>query len=251
MDILSGVRDNWFKLAASTLLVFAATCSGSAEDKLTGGPTPSPPGAAVHFLELKDGGTVPTKVTVRFGLREMGVAPAGLDRPNSGHHHLLIDTDLPPLNEPIPNDFNHLHFGAGQTEAQVTLKPGPHTLQLLMGDKDHIPHSPPVMSPRIHVRVEGAQEGTGLTGGPTPSPPGAEVYFSDPVKEGAVLPPKFTIYFGLKNMGLAPAGTDRDNSGHHHLLVDTELPPFAQPIPNDFNHLHFCGGESEAAIMLK
>jgi len=93
----------------------------------------------------------PTKVTVRFGLREMGVAPAGLDRPNSGHHHLLIDTDLPPLNEPIPNDFNHLHFGAGQTEAQVTLKPGPHTLQLLLGDKDHIPHSPPVMSPRIRV----------------------------------------------------------------------------------------------------
>jgi hypothetical protein len=102
MDVLSGVRDNWFKLAASTLLVFAATCSGSAEDKLTGGPTPSPPGAAAHFLELKDGDTVPTKVTVRFGLREMGVAPAGLDRPNSGHHHLLIDTDLPPLNEPTP-----------------------------------------------------------------------------------------------------------------------------------------------------
>ena len=70
MDVLSGFRDEWFKLAASTLLVFAATCSGSAEDKLTGGPTPSPPGAAAHFLELKDGDTVPTKVTVRFGLRE-------------------------------------------------------------------------------------------------------------------------------------------------------------------------------------
>ena len=151
MHVLSGVRDNWFKLAASTLLVFAATCGGTAEDKLTGGPTPSPLGAAAHFVELKDGDTVPTKVTVRFGLREMGVAPAGLDRPNSGHHHLLIDTDLPPLNAPIPNDFNHLHFGAGQTEAQVTLKPGPHTLQLLLGDKDHIPHSPPVMSPRIRV----------------------------------------------------------------------------------------------------
>jgi uncharacterized protein DUF4399 len=151
MHVPRGVRDNCFKLAASTLLVFAATCSGSAEDKLTGGPTPSPPGAAAYFLELKDGDTVPTKVTVRFGLREMGVAPAGSDRANSGHHHLLIDTDLSPPNEPIPNDFNHLHFGAGQTEAQVTLKPGPHTLQLLLGDKDHIPHSPPVMSPRIRV----------------------------------------------------------------------------------------------------
>jgi hypothetical protein len=83
----------------------------------------------------------------------MGVAPAGLERDNSGHHHLLIDTELPPLDKPIPNDFNHLHFGAGQTEAELTLKRGPHTLQLLFGDKDHVPHNPPVMSPRIRVVV--------------------------------------------------------------------------------------------------
>jgi hypothetical protein len=89
----------------------------------------------------------------RFGLRGMGVAPAGLERANSGHHHLLIDTELPPLDKRIPNDFNHLHFGAGQTEAEVTLKPCPHTLQLLFGDKDHVPHNPPVMSPRIRVVV--------------------------------------------------------------------------------------------------
>ena len=97
-------------------------------------------------------------MTIRFGLRDMGVAPAGLERDNSGHHHLLIDTELPPLDKPIPNDFNHLHFGAGQTEAEVTLKPGAHTLQLLLGDKDHIPHNPPIMSPRIRVLVmdEGA-----------------------------------------------------------------------------------------------
>ena len=98
--------------------------------------------------DLKDGATIPPKATIRFGLREMGVAPAGSDRANSGHHHLLIDTELPPLDKPIPNDFNHLHFGTGQTEAEVTLKPGPHTLQLLLGDKDHIPHNPPVMSRR-------------------------------------------------------------------------------------------------------
>ena len=112
-----------------------------------GGPTPSPPGAAVHFVGLNDGAKLPPRVTIRFGLRDMGVAPAGLERDNSGHHHLLIDTELPPLDKPIPNDFNHLHFGAGQTEAEVTLKPGPHTLQLLFGDKDHVPHNPPVMSP--------------------------------------------------------------------------------------------------------
>src|SRR3954468_10215751 len=124
-----------------------------AEDRRNGGPTPSAEGAAVHFIDLKDSQTVPPKVTVRFGLREMGVAPAGSDRPNSGHHHLLIDTELPPLDQPIPNDFNHLHFGAGQTEAEVTLKPGTHTLQLLLGDKDHIPHTPPLMSARIRVVV--------------------------------------------------------------------------------------------------
>jgi Domain of unknown function (DUF4399) len=122
-----------------------------------GGPTPSPQGAAVHFVGLYDGAKLPTRVTIRFGLRDMGVAPAGLERANSGHHHLLIDTELPPLDKPIPNDFNHLHFGAGQTEAEVTLKPGPHTLQLLFGDKDHVPHNPPVMSPRIRVVVADPQ----------------------------------------------------------------------------------------------
>jgi len=109
----------------------------------------------VYFDELKDGATVPSKLTIHFGLRNMGIAPAGADRPNSGHHHLLVDTALPPLDQPIPNDFNHLHFGRGQTETETTLSPGEHTLQLLMGDKDHIPHTPPVMSSRIKVRVAG------------------------------------------------------------------------------------------------
>ena len=127
-----------------------------AEERRNGGPTPAAEGAAVHFIDLKDGQTVPSKVTIRFGLREMGVAPAGSDRANSGHHHLLIDTELPPFDQPIPNDFNHLHFGAGQTEAEVILKPGTHTLQLLLGDKDHIPHNAPVMSPRIRVVVTDA-----------------------------------------------------------------------------------------------
>jgi hypothetical protein len=205
--------------------------------------TPSPPGAEVYFIGLEDGATVPAKLKLHFGLRNMGIAPAGSDLPNSGHHHLLIDTQLPPLNQPIPNDFNHLHFGAGQTEAEITLKPGPHTLQLLLGDKNHVPHTPPVMSRRIHVNVA-------LTGGPTPSSPGAEVYFAD-LKDGAIIPPKVTIHFGLKNMGVAPAGSDRPNTGHHHLLIDTELPPLDQPIPNDFNHLHFGAGQTEATIELK
>ncbi|MEA2957630.1 MAG: hypothetical protein QOJ58_3130, partial [Alphaproteobacteria bacterium] len=235
--------------AFAALLVVALLGGGGialAQAQRAGGPTPSGQGAEVYFIDLKDGANVPAKLKLFFGLRNMGVAPAGSDRENSGHHHLLIDTELPPLDKPIPNDFNHLHFGAGQTEAEITLKPGQHTLQLLMGDKDHVPHTPPVMSQRIRVRVaEGAPgAAAALTGGPSPSPAGAEVYFND-LKEGQVLPPKTTIYFGLKNMGVAPAGSDRENSGHHHLLIDTELPPLDQPIPNDFNHLHFGGGQTE------
>ena len=209
----------------------------------SGGLSPSPAGAEAYFTDLKDGATVPAQLKLHFGLRNMRVAPASSDMPNSGHHHLLIDTELPALNAPIPNDFNHLHFGGGQTETELTLKPGPHTLQLLMGDKDHIPHMPPVMSARIHVNVP-------LTGGPTPSPPGAEVYFDD-LKDGATIPSKLTVHFGLKNMGVAPAGTDRPNSGHHHLLIDADLPPLDQPIPNDFNHLHFGGGQTETELALK
>jgi hypothetical protein len=115
--------------------------------------TPSPEGAEVHFVGLQDGATVPQNVTIHFGLGNMGVAPAGIERPNTGHHHLLIDTKVPALDQPIPNDFNHLHFGAGQTEADVTLPPGKHTLQLLLGDANHVPHNPPVMSKPITVTV--------------------------------------------------------------------------------------------------
>jgi hypothetical protein len=212
--------------------------------------TPSPPGAEVYFIEPKDGTTVPAKLKLYFGLRNMGIAPAGSDRPNSGHHHLIIDSALPPLNRPIPNDPDHLHFGAGQTEAEITLKPGRHSLQLVLGDKDHIPHMPPVMSPRIWVTVGEGPPGAGLIGGPTPSPPGAEVYFAD-LKDGAVISPETTIHFGLKNMGVAPAGSNRENSGHHHLLIDTELPPLEQPIPNDPDHLHFGAGQTETTLSLK
>ena len=142
----------------------------SAQQGRTGGPTPSPEGAGVYFVGLSDGARLPTKATIRFGLHSMGVAPAGLDRENSGHHHLLIDTELPSLDQPIPNDFNHLHFGGGQTEAEITLKPGTHTLQLLFGDKDHIPHNPPLMSPRIRIVVM-APGGVGTTALPVRKTP--------------------------------------------------------------------------------
>jgi hypothetical protein len=131
----------------------AASSVAHAQANATGGPTPSPAGAVVYFIDLKDGATIGPETIIHFGLRGMGIAPAGVDKANTGHHHLLVDADLPPLDQPIPNDFNHLHFGAGQTEVTLTLSPGPHTLQILLGDKNHIPHSPPVVSKRIHVNV--------------------------------------------------------------------------------------------------
>lgn len=116
--------------------------------------TASPPGAAVYFISPKDGEEISGPVTVRFGLKGMGVAPAGVEMKNTGHHHLLVDAKLPPMGENIPTDDHHRHFGNGQTETTLTLPPGKHTLQLLLADQNHIPHDPPVMSPQITITVK-------------------------------------------------------------------------------------------------
>jgi hypothetical protein len=114
---------------------------------------PAPKDAYAYIGWPNDGEVVTQRFKVWLGLRYFGVAPSGVNRPNTGHHHLLIDTDLPPLDEPIPNDKKHIHLGAGQTEVFVELPPGRHTIQLLMGDYDHVPHDPPVMSKKITVFV--------------------------------------------------------------------------------------------------
>jgi Domain of unknown function (DUF4399) len=112
-----------------------------------------PPDAKVYILWPSDGQVIKGSFWVRMGLSGGGIAPAGVDKANTGHHHLLIDVDLPPLDQPIPNDHNHLHFGLGQTEAHLDLPPGKHTLQLLLGDQNHIPHQPPLYSNRITITV--------------------------------------------------------------------------------------------------
>jgi Domain of unknown function (DUF4399) len=115
---------------------------------------PAPPDAYVYIGWPQDRQVITgTRFKMWFGTRNFGVAPAGVSKPNTGHHHLLIDTPLPPLDREIPNDRNHLHFGLGQTETMLELPPGTHTLQLLMGDADHVPHDPPVMSRRITITV--------------------------------------------------------------------------------------------------
>ena len=121
------------------------------------GETPSVPGAKVYIISPQDGATVSGPFTVRFGLKGMGIAPAGVEKEKTGHHHLIIDAPLPAgedLDYAIPADENYRHFGGGQTETELTLPPGEHTLQLLLGDHNHIPHDPPLASAQITITVE-------------------------------------------------------------------------------------------------
>ena len=116
--------------------------------------SPSASGARVFFLSPADGDVVSSPVQLEFGLSGMEVAPSGDDRPNSGHHHIIVDSDLPLLNLPVPADDNHVHFGDGRTKTELTLAPGQHTLQLLLADHLHIPHDPPLFSEQIVITVE-------------------------------------------------------------------------------------------------
>lgn len=138
---------------AATLLsaVMLAPVSALAESMVS----EAPANAEVYFLQPGDGDTVQSPVTVVFGLRNMGVAPAGTDKEGTGHHHLLIDTDVPSdLSKPLPATDQIKHFGGGQTETEIMLSPGEHTLQLLLGNYAHVPHSDPVMSEKITITVE-------------------------------------------------------------------------------------------------
>ena len=112
------------------------------------------PAAEVYFIAPKNDDIVSGEVVVKFGLQNFGVSPAGLNVNGTGHHHLIIDADLPNLSQPIQADKNHVHFGKGQTEVKLELEPGTHTLQLLLGDYRHIPHRPPIYSNKITILVK-------------------------------------------------------------------------------------------------
>jgi hypothetical protein len=133
----------------AALALMAALASASA------GATNAPADAYCYIGWPRDGQVLAAGKPFRvwFGLRHMGVAPKGVAFENTGHHHLLIDTELPPADQPIPSDRNHLHYGAGETETMIELAPGKHTLQLLMGDENHVPHVPPVTSKKITITV--------------------------------------------------------------------------------------------------
>jgi Domain of unknown function (DUF4399) len=134
--------------------VLAATSLAVLWRPAMAGPNPAPRDAELYFISPRDGQKLRGPVVVRFGLRGMGVAPAGVRTPNTGHHHVLVDvTDPVDPDVPVPQDKKHLHFGAGQTEARIDLPPGPHVLQLVLGDADHIPFDPPLVSKKIRITV--------------------------------------------------------------------------------------------------
>ena len=140
------------QLIMSVMVLSGLLTSAVAADKLE--KRKSPKGAKAYIISPKDGKTVGKKFTVRFGLKGMGIAPAANDKENTGHHHLLIDVDkLPNLDLPLVATDNIRHFGGGQTEVQLELPPGKHTLQLVLGDWIHLAHDPPVLSKKITITV--------------------------------------------------------------------------------------------------
>ena len=144
-------RRNTMTSVAAALFAITAPFAVLAEEAKG---TPSPAGAKVFIIEPKDGATVSSPVAVKFGIEGMDVAPAGTEKANSGHHHLIVDGTVADMKAAIPADANHVHFGKGQTETTVELKPGEHTLQLVLGDHNHVPHNPPVVSAIIKITVK-------------------------------------------------------------------------------------------------
>ena len=150
---------------ATVAVVFCACDSKQAEPVVADEPvieaapaalprTASPDGATVFFITPTAGDTVSNPITIEFGIEGMSVVAAGVHEEHSGHHHLLVDTGLPEMGLPIPADANHIHFGDASTSTELTLEPGEHTLQLLLGDHLHIPHDPPIISDPITITVE-------------------------------------------------------------------------------------------------
>jgi hypothetical protein len=149
-----------FPVVAAALFLVSACGEQASEPTKTSEPaamprTPSPAGARAFFITPTDGETVSSPVRIEFGIEGMDVVPAGVNEMNSGHHHLIVDADLPDdMGMPIPADDHYIHFGDASTSTEIALESGQHTLKLLLGDHLHIPHDPPVTSETITITVE-------------------------------------------------------------------------------------------------
>lgn len=138
-------------IVLAATLVSTSACAQSEEWVRT----ESAPNAVAYIVSPSNGEVVSSPVKVQFGLKGMGVAPAGIEYPDTGHHHLLVNRSITDFSGPLPSgDADLLHFGGGQTETTISLEPGQYTLQMILGDQDHVPHDPPVMSEKVTITVE-------------------------------------------------------------------------------------------------
>lgn len=146
----------------SRYLMATALAVGIGTGVSQAGNTPAPKDAEAYIIWPKDGRVIPGgKFWLRMGAKKIGIAPAGTKKKNTGHHHVIINAPLPPLDQEIPSNKNYRHFGGGQTEARIELPPGRHTIQLLMADHEHIAHNPPLYSEPITIIVPPAIASTG------------------------------------------------------------------------------------------
>ncbi len=140
-----------FAVALASTLIATAACAQDEDWPRV----EAPPGAVAYIISPANGEVVSSPFTVKFGLHGMGVAPAGVDYPDTGHHHLAINREVTNFDEPLITDEpDLLHFGGGQTEAVLELEPGEYTLQMILGDLDHVPHDPPIMSAKVTITVQ-------------------------------------------------------------------------------------------------
>ena len=187
---------------------------------------------AVSFLEPSDGAQVTSPFAVKMGAEGVGVEPAGDVRDGYGHHHIVVDADLPALDEPIPSDEQHRHFGKAQTETTLDLPLGEHTLRLLFADGHHTPHGPAVTD-TIKITVTERKA----------------VSFLEP-SDGAQVTSPFAVKMGAEGVAVEPAGDVRAGYGHHHIIVDADLPLLDEPIPSDEQHRHFGKVQTETTLDL-
>jgi hypothetical protein len=192
------------------------------------------PAGQVSFTQPANGASVVSPFTVKMSAAGVTVEPASAGvHDRRGHHHIIVGETLPPTGQPIPSDAQHLHFGKAQTEATLDLPPGEHTLQLLFAKGDHVPYDP-IITSNIKVTVTNQRK----------------VSFLEPVSAAQVTSP-FTVKMGAAGVTVEPASAGvHEGAGHHHIIVDADLPASGQPIPSDAQRLHFGKAQTEATLDL-
>ena len=200
---------------------------------------PAPEQAGVHFVFPQEGAKIFAKSALRFGVSGMTVTPAGqhVEDATRGHHHLIVDGAPIPQGQPVPFDDQHMHFGKGQTETEITLAPGTHTLTLQFANGAHLSYGP-ALSKTIRVEV-------------LPAPTELGVFFVN-LKDGDKVKSPFPVRFGVKGFALRPAGEDPldKTTGHHHVIVDSTAVPLGQMVPADDKHIHFGKAQTETELSL-